>query len=108
MTATTTSAAPVHHVTDGAAPPLHRDHDPLIEIRLGHDLVLQVCPRASGLPSEPDWTRHYVIALDSEGNYLSTLATLHNAAVTDAVLAAATQTARELYPAHVAPRAAAS
>jgi hypothetical protein len=81
-------------LTDPAAPKLYREHDPAAEVRVGPDLIVMVCRADAG------HDRWFVVAFDNDGNYLSTLATVHGAAVADPVLTAALDTAQRLYPDH--------
>jgi hypothetical protein len=76
------------------APPIRPGEDPLIEQRIGGDLVLGVFRCAA------DPNRLYVLAFDADGNYLSRIATVRGigavavAPIWDSVVA----TARELHP----------
>jgi len=82
-------------VVVGPRPALYKEHDPYVEVHLGPDLIAVICVGADGGRMASD--RWHVLAFDADGNYLSTLATVHGFGVPDAVQAAAFATARALY-----------
>lgn len=79
------------------APELFREHDPLIEQRVGRDLVL------AAHRDRHDTSRWYVLAYDADGNYLSRIASGTMIQHVAATWASAVATARDLYPHHIGP-----
>lgn len=96
---TTTARLDLGRFAADGPPALFRDHDPVMELRIGADLTITVCAGVDpDHPHKPAGGRWYVLAFDNDGNYLSTLAALRTPGVPDAVLTAAIDTARQLYP----------
>ena len=79
------------------APELFREHDPLIEQRVGRDLVI------AAHRDRHDTSRWYVLAYDADGNYLSRIASGTMIQHVAATWASAVAAARDLYPLHVGP-----
>jgi hypothetical protein len=76
------------------APAVRPGEDPLIEQRIGGDLVLGVFRCAA------DPNRLYVLAFDADGNYLSRIATIRGigAVAVAPIWDSAVDAARALYP----------